>query len=94
MIDNVLSDLGYRLIEDAWASDGRKSFVHDDEADRAHVVQVTKSLASTGWHKNPTKLRSLINDAGGEEIEIESGGADVSGHFLHLIKSSAALPSS
>jgi hypothetical protein len=79
---DLLVGHGYRLVEDAWSTDGRLTYVHDDAADRAHVAELVRTLGSGGWIKNRDKLRAFTNDAG-NEIEIEPGGSDVSGHFLH-----------
>lgn len=77
----VLIDHGYRLAEDAWDTNGRVTYIHADDADRAHLAELVKLLGALGWIKAKEKLRSFTN--GGEEIEIEPGGSDVSGHFLH-----------
>jgi hypothetical protein len=76
---DLLLAQGYRLIEDASSTDGRVTYIHDDEADRAHLAELGRTLGNIGWKKNPTKLRSFTNDAG-NEIELEPGGSDVSGH--------------
>ena len=87
-LHDLLLAHGYRLVEDAWCSHGRITYIHDDEADRGFLADLTRALGSIGWKKSPVKLRSFTNDA--NEIEIEPGGSDVSGHFLHYLK--VALP--
>jgi hypothetical protein len=79
---DLLIGQGYRLVEDAWSTDGRVTYVHDDTADRAHLAELVRTLGSDGWRNNREKLRSFTNDTG-NEIEIEPGGSDVSGQFLH-----------
>lgn len=89
----ILHDLlvahGYRLAEDAWSTDGRVTYIHDDDADQAFLAELAKNLGNVGWKKNPDKLRSFTNDAC-NEIEVEPGGSDVSGHFLHYLKTASS----
>lgn len=80
-LHDLLIDCGYRLIDDAWAANGRLTYIHDDDADKSHLSQLKSTLGRVGWQINSDKLRSFFS--GDEEIEIEPGGADVSGHFLH-----------
>jgi hypothetical protein len=82
-LHDLLFDEGYRLVEDAWSTDGIVTYIHDDDAGRGHLADLTKVLGSVGWMKNRNKLRSFTNDSLSEEVEIEPGGSDVSGHFLH-----------
>lgn len=83
-LDGVLIGLGYRAVEDVWTSDGRITYVHDDDADRAHLADLRSCLLADGWDRSESKLRSFVKND--EEIEIEPGGSDVSGHFLHLVR--------
>jgi hypothetical protein len=82
-LQELLHDQGYRLVEDAWSTRGRITYIYDDDADRDHLAHLARLLGSVGWSKTRDKLRSFTHDATGEEIEIEPGGADVTGHFLH-----------
>ena len=82
----VLRDLGYRLVDDSWSTDGRKTYAHDDDADRVFLTDLEMTLAVYGWKKNARKLRTFLNESTGELIEIEPGGAETSGHFLHHLK--------
>ena len=85
-LHDLLFDEGYRLVEDAWSTDGRVTYIYDDDADRAHLAKLVRTLGNVGWKKNRDKLRSFINDVTDDEIEIEPGGSDVSGHFLHHLR--------
>lgn len=85
-IEDLLYAHGYRLAEDAWSSQGRKTYVHDDDADQHHLANLTKTLGSDGWTKSHDKLRTFSKDGSREEIEIEPGGSGVNGHFLHYMK--------
>jgi hypothetical protein len=84
-INDLLSNQGYKVVEDAWASNGRVTYIHGDDADQAHLAELARVLGSVGWTKSRDKLRSFEADSCCE-IEIEPGGADTSGHFLHLVK--------
>jgi hypothetical protein len=81
----VLQHLGYKLLEDSWAVEGRKTYASDEDADRDFLTDLERTLAEYGWDKHQTRLRCFSNPHTGELIEIEPGGAE-SGHFL-LIKS-------
>ena len=78
---DLLFEQGYRLVEDAWITHGRLTYIHDDAADRSRLAALARALGSVGWNKSGDKLRSFRNDD--NEIEIEPGGADTTGHFLH-----------
>ena len=92
-LHDMLIDYGYRVVEDSWGADGRLTFIHDDEADRSHLAGLRSILARVGWTTDGNKLRSFVNAARDEEIEVEPGGSDVSGHFLHHIKTRVAVHS-
>ena len=86
-IGAVLRHLGYRLVEDSWAVEGRKTYASDEDADREFLTDLERTLAEYGWDKHETRLRSFSNPHTGELIEMEPGGPDTSGHFLHHLKS-------
>lgn len=48
MVELALRDLlvseGYRLVEDAWDADGRLTYVHDDNADRSFIREISRVL--------------------------------------------------
>jgi hypothetical protein len=79
---------GYKLVEDAWIANGRRTYVHDEDASRVLIRRLMTVLTRDGWEMETAKLRSLRHVATGEVIELEPGGADTSGHFLHHMKSS------
>jgi hypothetical protein len=81
-MDAVLQHLGYKLVEDSWAVEGRKTYFSDEDADRAFLTDLEQTLAEYGWDKHEA-LRCLSNPHTGELIEIEPRGPDTSGHFLH-----------
>ena len=82
-LEAVLNFWGYKLVEEAWCEDGRRTYVHSDDADRSFVEALGKSLSAEGWSSHPSILRAFHKK--GEIIEIEIGGPDTSGHFLHCI---------
>jgi hypothetical protein len=86
-IEHVWQELGYRIVDDAWESDGRRTYVHDDDADRQFLKDLQATLAQYGWVKDKRRLRCFRCAATGEFIELEPGGAHTSGHFLHHLKS-------
>ncbi len=77
---------GYRLIEDASAEHGRLTFLHDDDADRPFLLALSHSLRYAGWQTDAAALRTFRLTGTNQTIEIEPGGADTSGHYLHLIE--------
>ena len=86
-IEHVLYELGYRLAEDAWDSDGRKTYLSDAAADKQFLKDLQATLSQYGWVRDNHLLRCFRCEASGEFIEIEPGGSEVSGSFLHLLKS-------
>ena len=79
---------GYKLIDDAWSEDGRRTYIHDDDATREFIASLTNVLRSAGWVTHPNILRAFRHPVSGEVIEIEPGGPDTSGHFVHHMKRS------
>jgi hypothetical protein len=80
---------GYKLIEDAWQEHGRRTYIHDDDADRPHLLRLTRLLNLAGLQRDKTQLRAFTNRTTGELIEVEPGGAHTSGHFLHHLSAHA-----
>jgi hypothetical protein len=81
----LLVRLGYKLVDDAWYSDGRLTYDHNDDATREFIiVSLAKDLRSIGWETHPEILRAFRYK--GEVIQIEPGGADTTGHFLHHVR--------
>jgi hypothetical protein len=88
LLHDLLYRHGYRLIEDAWQTDGRRTYLHDDEsADRSFLTGLGRILRNAGWKPDTARLRTFRNDSTGELIEVEPGGAEITGHFLHHLKS-------
>jgi hypothetical protein len=83
---DALVSLGYRLVENKWAEHGRRTYVYDDEAARAHIKSPGDALQKAGWAIDQNKLRSFCHPSANEVIEAEPGGSDTSGHFLHHMK--------
>jgi hypothetical protein len=86
-IEHVLHALGDRLVEDAWDSHGRKTYFSDDDADKQSLKDLPTILAEYGWVKDQRRLRCFSCEATGELIEVGPGGSEVSGSFLHHLKS-------
>jgi hypothetical protein len=83
---DLLVSQGYKLIEDAWGQYGRRTYLHDDDATRAHITNLARNLKCAGWEINRERLRSFNHCQTGEFIEIEPGGSETTGHFLHHMK--------
>jgi hypothetical protein len=84
-MQHLLEIEGYKLVEDAWDEHGRLTFVHDDDADRPHLNRLTRTLQVAGWEKSKTELRTFKHRASGEIVEVEPGGSETCGHFLHYM---------
>jgi hypothetical protein len=82
----LLVSLGYKLVEDSWSEHGRRTFQHDEDADIVFTRALTRQLRSAGWETDATMLRTYNNIRLKETIEIEPGGAETSGHFLHVFR--------
>ena len=85
-LHGLLVALGYKLVEDAWKEFGRLTYMQDDDADRDHIKNLARALRSSGWRPDARKLRTLHHSVSGDEIELEPGGSEVTGHFLHYVK--------
>jgi hypothetical protein len=75
---------GYKLIDDAWNESGRLTYHHNDDATREFMTGLEKVLRSAGWEAHPNMLRAFHHPESNEIIEIEPGGSETNGHFLHL----------
>ncbi len=81
--ETVLFSAGCRLVEDAWKEHGRRTYVHDDEASREHLLALGRALQISGWARDRHELRAFRHSDSGELIELETGGSETTGHFLH-----------
>jgi hypothetical protein len=78
----LLSANGYRLV----ARNGRKrTYKHDDNADGSFLLALSYSLRYAGWQADDSVPPLYRMPSAGLMIEIELGGADTAGHYLHLI---------
>jgi hypothetical protein len=84
----VLTAQGYRLIDDAWEARGRRTYVHEEDTTREHIMGLAGPLRRLGWETDKNKLRSFRHRGADEIIEVEPGGSDTTGHFLHHMKAS------
>ena len=83
---DLLIQHGYKLIDDAWNEHGRRTYIHNDDATRDFIASFAKVIRSAGWETHPNMLRAFRHPVSGEVIELEPGGADTRGHFLHHMK--------
>jgi hypothetical protein len=65
---------------------GVRTYLHDEYADRTFLLKLERTLQTSEWKADRNKLRTSSHPPSGEVIEIESGGSDTSGHFLHHMK--------
>lgn len=87
MLDETLYILGYRPEDDSWEIEGRRTYIHDDDATRAWVTSLARVLGRQGWMRDPNQLRAFRHESG-QMIELEIGGPDTSGHYLHHLSTS------
>jgi hypothetical protein len=85
VVHELLVSEGYKFIDDVWEEYGRRTYIHDDEASRAYVTVFARCLASAGWERDKRKMRKFMHPGTGEIIELEPGGSETSGHFLHYM---------
>ena len=85
-LEHVLRGLGYKLAEDVWADAGRRSYVNSENADREFLRDLEDEIRAFHWRKHNTRLRAFEKNDSSEILEVEPGGSDTSGHFLHHFK--------
>jgi hypothetical protein len=83
---NILVQTGYKLIDDAWSEHGRRTYDHNDDATREFIASLAKVLQSAGWETHPNTLRAFRHPVSAEVIELEAGGSETTGHFIHHMK--------
>ena len=70
----LLIGWGYKLVDDAWSSNGRLTYDHNAVAAREFIAGLAKVLRTAGWETHPNIVRAfrhpIISD---ELIEIEPG---------------------
>jgi hypothetical protein len=94
MLEEMLALLGYKPEDDSWDTDGRRTYVNDDDLTHAFFTQLMNGLLHEGWQRAGAngvfadgKSSNLwIFRKDNEIIEMEPGGADATGHYLHLMK--------
>lgn len=90
LLADTLMILGYRPEDDSWDAQGRQTLIHDDNADRGFLLTLANALAPQGWRRHPTDLRAFLHEASGEIIEIEVGGSNTTGQYLHHLSAKVA----
>jgi hypothetical protein len=86
-LDVILREWGYTLFDDDWIAHGRRTYFHNRDRQES-FIDLERALSEYGWKLHPTILRRLINDDTGDLLELESGGADTSGVFVHHLNRS------
>ena len=86
-VDEMLRQFGYRLVDDAWSERGRRTFLNSEDADYDFMKELEVALLPHGFKRHTTILRAFRNNDTGEFLEVEIGGPETSGHYLHHFKS-------
>jgi hypothetical protein len=90
VLENILPHFCYDLEDDAWDTNGRRTYSNCENATKGFLHVLANALGRDGWKQHPTKLRAFIHPATSQIIEIEPGGSGVTGHLLHHISAQAA----
>lgn len=90
MLEQMLGLLEYRPEDDSWDTDGRRTYSNDSNVTQARLNAVRRALESMGWEVVKNRLRTFRDPKSCEIIEIEPGGDDCTGHYLHLMKAETA----
>lgn len=64
----------------------RKTFLNSENADYSFMKQLESGLLECGFRRHETSLRAFLNGSTGEFLEIEVGGPETSGHYLHYFQ--------
>jgi hypothetical protein len=83
---DLLVEQGYKLVQDEWDKNGRRTYIHDNDASGNQIAKLKKSLGRAGWVRDQNALWVFRHPSTNEVLEIEPGGRDTSGHFLHHLK--------
>ena len=62
-VHDLILGLGYRLVEDEWERDGRRTYIHD-EAYARQLKELKSLLQRTGWVHSPDELWMLKHSVG------------------------------
>ena len=46
---DILIQQGYKLVDDAWHNNGRKTYSHDNDASGTQIANLTMTLGGAGW---------------------------------------------
>lgn len=90
MLEQILMLLKYHPKDDSWDTDGRRTYSSDVNATQARLNRLGRALQSIGWEPMKNRLRMFRDTKSCEIIEIEPGGDDCTGHYLHLMKAEVA----
>ena len=85
-IHDILIEQGYKLIDDGWERNGRITYLHDENASVEQIRILKKHFENIGWKKDYDILWSFVHPDSGEIVELEPGGPETSGHFLHYAR--------
>jgi hypothetical protein len=63
-----------------------KTYAHDDDASGTQITNLKAALGSAGWVRDRNALWVFRQPLTDEIIELEPGGSETSGHFVHHMK--------
>jgi hypothetical protein len=88
--DSLMHDLlvaeGYKLVEDAWKEFGRRTYLHDDDANKDYIKALARRLQSAGWQTDTRKLRTFRHPGSNH---LEPGGSEASLPWLIAVRARA-----
>ena len=85
----TLRAFGYRLTDDTWEAAGRKTYMHDADVTHLYLTNLRQKLFNHGWQLRAREI--FQHKKSGEIIEIEPGGHECTGHYLHLMKAAVIV---
>jgi hypothetical protein len=85
-VHDVLVGHGYKLIDDAWITKGRRTYIQDENLSASQLKNIQKVLGNAGWRKDLDAMWILRHPSTGEMLEFEPGGDGATGNFVHHMK--------
>jgi hypothetical protein len=83
---DILIQQGYKLIDDKWEKNARRTYIHNDDASGTQISTLKRTLGRAGWVRDRNALWLFNHPLTDEILELEPGGENTSGHFLHHMK--------
>jgi hypothetical protein len=58
---DILMQQGYKLVDDAWDNNGRKTYSHDDDASGTQITNLKMTLGIAGWVRDRNALWIFVS---------------------------------